>query len=215
MDIGQEHKISLTEYLGCMHAFVNVFIMELYTVRDFAKRLEKVDRASAFGWESTLDRARNRAPIVLDRWKHFNDRFRDKITVDQYEEEHFGAYVPLFEEYKHTCDRLYAILEKLNRYADEIVELKAEEVIRLEGYIEEMMAAINREQRASSSVASTLERRTPDDLKLQDPFQDELIQINSDPIQKETAKYFRFFVESRDIFHRDLNLGVRGQEYSG
>lgn len=193
----EQRPLSMTTYYGCMRAFVSVFTGEMAMVRDLAARLEGQRPTRAFGWQAALDRALRRAAAILERWGGLNDRFEERIRVDDLERRIYGQS-PLSAEKSARIAR--TLSETMGRLRDRVQEVEfygPEDVRWISGVADEMARAIGAEAKTASLVAGYLERGAPNARR---PPADRPESEKGESL----AACFRAFSKAQDDFRADL-----------
>jgi hypothetical protein len=202
----EQESMSMTTYYGCMHAFVNVFMGEMAMVRDLVVRLEGQDPLKAFGWQTALDRARNRATLIVERWRRLNETFEERVSMDEFERRVYGQSPASATKAAQTARELVEMLGKFNSFIDGLQTYDAEDVRLICGMADEMVQSIGEETKASSLVAAYLDRGTPDAQKVRpdgEQFPAGLLGIEGggEPV----SVYFHTFFNARDDFRAELD----------
>lgn len=136
-----EHEpLSMTEYLGCLSAFVGQFDQALYTMSHFAVAMEGQSRAHTFGWAASLDQARYNASLIVDRWGFFNETADQRLGVSP-EEAALYESLPSVAQALERRRELEDLTARVNKFIDEIETFTPDEV-RL---IREMAVAVGQE----------------------------------------------------------------------
>ena len=116
-----EHSpLTLTQYLGCLHAFVLQFQDTLSTVRKFATQMSGQSRSVAFGWASSLDQARYNVSLIVDRWHYFNESAQDRLQMTPEESDLYGA-IPSIHHALEICGELEDMLERISQFIDALI----------------------------------------------------------------------------------------------
>ena len=132
--------ISLSQYLGCLHAFVGQFQSEIFMLKSLAMRIRGRARREVFGWAATLDETRYRIPLMVERWRYFNETARERLAVEPGDSGKY-AYVPDLKRVGHVCGELEDMLRRTNDFIDGLEVFEVDDV-RMIG---EMVAALDGE----------------------------------------------------------------------
>ncbi len=150
-----EHEpLSLTEYLGCLSAFVGQFDQALYTMSHFAVALKGQSRATAFGWAASLDQARYNAALIVDRWGLFNETADQRLGVSP-EEAALYETLPSVEQALERRRELEDLTTRVNRFIDDI-EVFTPDDVRI---IREMAEAVGHEIESERNFISAITAR--------------------------------------------------------
>lgn len=200
-----EHEpLTLTEYLGCLHAFIGQFQQALSTAGHFAGMLEGQSRRRAFGWAASLDQARYNASLMVERWRFFNDLAQQRLSVAP-QEASLYEHIPSIDHTLEICNDLADMVCRVNRFVDELDTFTPDDT----GVIREMVAAIGQEieadRRYITAVAIRLEAHHID-RPAPSALSDGLLAIGS--MEEEGgSNYAEAFVEARERFMQYLQEG--------
>jgi hypothetical protein len=195
-------SLTLTQYLGCLHAFVRQFQDELSTIRKFATQMSGQSRSIAFGWAASLDQARYNGPLVVDRWRHFNMSAQDRLEMTPDESELYGT-IPSIHHALETCNDLDDMLERTNRFMDTLETFASDEV----RIIHEMMDALAQEiveDRTYISVIAERFEAQAGEIALTPDESTGLIMIGEG---SEKSEYGETFAQARETFMSHLKEG--------
>jgi hypothetical protein len=148
--------VSLTRYLGSVRAFVDTLHADLVTVTSYTRRLQGQDRDQAFGWESILDRARRRAPLVIEHWMRFNQELDGRVYPDDLELPAYGEHHRLRWGFPEACTEILALLERMNRYIDRVGTFDRQDVKLVQALVQEALSFIREASAAAREVALRL-----------------------------------------------------------
>lgn len=198
-----EHaSLSLTQYLGCLHAFVRQFQDELSTVRKFAGQMTGQSRTAAFGWAASLDRARYNVSLIVERWRHFNESAQNRLEMTPDESELYGA-VPSIHQALELCGELDDMLERTNRFIDELETFSADEVRMIREMTDALSLEIEKDRRYIAEIADRFEAQAGD-LSLSPDESTGLIMIGE---TDEKQKYGETFARAGETFTAYLKAG--------
>lgn len=156
--MGSPGRLSLTQYLGHLRAFTDVLHAEAATVTTYVRRLEGADREHAFGWESILERARKRAPMVIERWRSFNEDLDGRIYPDDIELRAYGEHHRLRKSFPETCARVLDIIDRINRFIEQVERFDRQDAKLVSALVEELLSFVREEAIACREVGMRLMR---------------------------------------------------------
>lgn len=198
-----EHEpLSLTEYLGCLSAFVGQFDQALYTMSHFAVALKGHSRATAFGWAASLDQARYNASLIVDRWGLFNETADQRLGVSP-EEASLYETLPSVEQALERRRELEDLIARVNRFIDDIETFAPDDVRLIREMAEAVGHEIESERSFISAITARFEASNPDPTVMPDAASG-LLMIGE---LEDTPHFAEIFTTARERFGLYLREG--------
>ena len=198
-----EHSpLTLTQYLGCLHAFVLQFQDTLSTVRKFATQMSGQSRSVAFGRAASLDQARYNVSLIVDRWRYFNESAQDRLQMTPVEFELYGT-IPSVHHAPEICSELENMLARTNRYIDALEPFSTDEVRIIHEMADAFTLEINEDKDYITEIAEQFEAQAGE-VALSPDASTGLIMIGE---TEDSLQYGETFAQTREIFMSHLKEG--------
>ena len=198
-----EHSpLTLTQYLGCLHAFVLQFQDTLSTVRKFATQMSGQSRSVAFGWASSLDQARYNVSLIVDRWHYFNESAQDRLQMTPEESDLYGA-IPSIHHALEICGELEDMLERINQFIDALETFSTDEVRMIHEMADALTLETDDDRDYVKRIAEQFEAKSGE-VALSPDASTGLIMIGE---TDDSPQYGETFAQTRKIFMSHLKEG--------
>lgn len=202
MPLEESEPLTLTEYLGCLHGFIGQFQNTIFMVRSLAGKLRGQTRSTTFGWASAFDQARYRAPLMAERWRHFNETARGRLTNTPEERERY-APVPSPDHTLDVCRELDDMLARMNRFIDTLETFTPDDVRIIGEMVEALDQELASDRQVAARIAALLEAQA-NDVTVTPDKDTGLLMIGG---MNDGTDYPGQFAGARESFAHHLGLG--------